>query len=176
MSLWKKVGEAVAITLATAAALAIAGAIVAQIPGAWAHLCSASWAPNWLVYLLMLWTLLTLWRLGVHISESSRKNAESMSFTQYTEDNFNGVRWRWSYGSWRTPVGITPHCPQCDTELVAVPIRLYTAAPQFKLVCERCHCDCYSSMGKFENLVAAVNRQVERKIREIKQEARDRPS
>ena len=156
--------------ISTVAAGVITAAILAAasfIPGAWAwfvdllsrfwwHLQRSSEAPNWLLYLLGIFSV--FWIIGIVL----RINTEFSN--PYVEDRYFGALWRWQYSN-GAPIGIWAFCLRCDTVLVySFNYGLYGEVST-NLFCETCNSIVLTQPGDKDLLVAKVHRQIDKKLR-----------
>jgi ribosomal protein S27E len=156
----------------TAAVLGIGGAIWAFVPdawkwftdllgSAWEHLTSPATVPTWSLYVLYTVGAAALLVVALIVRESFKKTGPS--FTDYEEDRFFGVVWRWGYAHGR-PTGTWAFCPSCDTVLV-YSYRYDYGHQKTTLHCETCNHDLATESGDKDDIVAKVHRQIDRKIR-----------
>lgn len=157
----------------TAFILGIGGAIWAFTPNAWAwiihvisksidHLATPTSTPTWWLYVLYL-ALLAWIVVAALVIYASIANKEPR-FTDYRKDFFFGAIWRWQYTSSGLPTDTWAFCPICDTVLVYSHKRDYG---EFftSLTCETCNHQVLTNRGDKDDLVAKVERQIDRKIR-----------
>jgi len=83
--------------------------------------------------------------------------------TCYTEDRFDGVRWRWEYDRHDKPMNFRPHCPVCDCELDNS-IKV-VAAPYVVLFCNDCNRNLPRVNITLPALKTKINQRVRQKIR-----------
>lgn len=122
------------------------------------HLGYPSELPNWGVYLLVITSVPSLMLLINAI-----KKDKGQSITEYTQDHFWGLNWRWSY------IGDQPHdpwafCNTCDTCLVYLESGVYKQKA-ISLHCETCESKLLEQDGDKQYLIDKVHRQIDRKIR-----------
>lgn len=125
------------------------------------HLRGTSELPNWGVYLLAL--------ISAHavIARARRLTMpNSPSVDSYNQDDFFGVRWRWSFIDGH-PLSPWAFCPRCDTQLVYSHVGSTYGVDGMSTVlhCETCGADVHRHRGDKDYLVASVVRQIDRKIR-----------
>lgn len=155
----------------------IAGVVVAAIVGAvsfipgvfkwlvevassiWSHIFGTSELPNWSLYLMALMSIHTLVYWIARITKPKGPRV-----TEYNQDTFLGVTWRWSYISGR-PSNAWAFCPQCDTVLVYTESSRFDPHQQTVLTCETCNRDVLHHDGDKDYLVDKIHRQIDRKIR-----------
>ena len=161
------------ISRAVAAILAAAGLWgLSKIPGLlhwlgkigiafWTHLKGTSGLPNWGLYLLILMAIHTLVTLAKRL-----KKPKGPKVTEYNQDIFLGLLWRWSYIG-NHPINAWALCPHCKTILVYTEHRDYPFSPVEKtvLTCETCNREMLTHPGDKDYLVGKIHRQIDRKIR-----------
>lgn len=157
----------------TAAVLGIAGGVWAFVPSAWkwftdllgsvwAHLTSPATVPTWWLYILYAVGAGVLLVVALAVRESFKKTT-GPTFTDYKEDRFFGVVWRWRYAQ-GGPTGTWAFCPRCDTVLV-YSYRHDYGDTKTTLHCETCRVDLATEPGDKDDLVGKIHRQIDRKIR-----------
>jgi hypothetical protein len=129
--------------------------------------------PFWLFYLLLAgWLVLALKTLH------KPRRPGGPSWRDYTEDRFpmfGEIVWRWDY-SGVSPVAVGGYCPRDQTHLVYSTrsanrvrdsfIRLWGAGPQeTSLKCETCDKEFGPFAGDLDEVISAVCRQIDRKLR-----------
>ena len=161
-------------TVASVLATVICALLAFLVPGlyrwaldagsaAWKFLTAAGGTPRWVLIVLAAVAAPTVYRaLRLLLpAKSAGPTVRPARFTDYTEDTFFGVVWRWAYqqGKLLPPAGF---CPTCDTQLVySEPYRGISVS----LVCEHCHKTVYDGEGGLEDALNRVARQIERKLR-----------
>ena len=161
-------------TVAGVLATAICALLAFLVPGlcrwtldagsaAWKFLTATAGTPHWALIALAIVAAPTIYRTVRLLVPAKRSSPTTRPahFTDYTEDTFFGVVWRWGYqqGQLLRPAGF---CPACDTRLVySEPFRGICV----NLICEHCHKVVYEGEGGLEDALNRVERQVERKIR-----------
>jgi len=123
------------------------------------HLKGTSGLPNWGLYLLVLTAIHSF----INIAKRHKKPT-GPKVTEYNQDDFLGLIWRWSY------IGNTPHdpwafCPRCDTMLVYTQSGRYDPIQKTVLVCETCNQERLQHDGNKDYLVGKIHRQIDRVIR-----------
>jgi hypothetical protein len=101
----------------------------------WNHFVSFTSIPRWLLWLLICLAAATVIRLAKPLLQS-RSNEPTVRM--YTQDSFEGVTWRWSYGGADNPTQVVPYCPYCDTILVHSESSVWGQTPKVSFYCERC--------------------------------------
>jgi len=167
-STWRSIKVRVISGLLLAAILGIATLFPSAI--SWAinlaeklynHLkCSVS-IPYFLLYFFILTSaIVILFGLFNLLSKKEKKQ----EITDYTQDSFFGVTWRWGYNN-----GLDSHlrpwcfCPNCETRLVYS--ENYFGNEKYTVLrCEYCNKDVLKELGSKEYLINKVIRQIERKV------------
>jgi hypothetical protein len=153
--------------LGTVVATLLVAGLNYLIPSVWEFTkSSASWIYGVLTYQVQL----PVWSLGIigallvptlHIVWRSFRRPE---WHDYTDDMFEGVRWRWKYEGHQI-VELWCYCPNDDTKLT------YSeegGAHQGWLVhfeCDTCHRLVGPLNRRMREIIAGVERQIDRKIR-----------
>jgi hypothetical protein len=129
----------------------------------WNYFVSSTPIPRWLLWLLILMSVATLFRLVRPLLK--RRNNEP-KVTMYTEDSFEGVTWRWSYDWGNNPTDILPFCPYCDTMLVHSESSFWNENPKVSFYCERCkQVRAEIEGGRRSYAISMIARLIDRKIR-----------
>ena len=131
----------------------------------WNHLTSSTHIPNWLLWLLVIFSLITVVR-RIRILLKREVNNEP-TFRMYTQDSFEGMTWRWSYDVYDRLTDLSPYCPNCDALLVHIkePYQLARAS-SVRFYCESCKQESAEIRGgdrKYAN--SMIERLIDRKIR-----------
>ena len=117
---------------------------------------------------------LPIWLLAILISVSSgslliffiawTKSKRKPPWIRYTEDVFDGLRWRWEY-SGKNPKHFYPYCPNDDTKFnIDERAGIFDPTTTF-LICDTCRREWGPFKGFFHNYQEKIYRQVELKIR-----------
>jgi len=170
----KSIKTEVAAGALTAIVVAVGGAIWAGLPSVWQrlatswtsvthHLSQAASVPTWLLYLLYATTAAWVVVVGVIAYSVLARKEQLPTYLDYREDRFLGATWRWAYVGGR-PNKTWAYCPSCDTVLVYAENRNY-GGWETSLHCETCDRTVLSQPGDRHDLVAKVERQIDRKIR-----------
>lgn len=158
----------------TAIVVAIGGAIWAWVPSVWQWLATA-WAsvtthlsrtasvPTWLLYLLYATAGTWVFVIGVIAYSVLARKERPATYLDYREDRFFGAIWRWVYVGGR-PDKTWAFCPSCDTVLVYSE-RMNYGDWETTLHCETCAHTVLSQPCDRHDLVAKVERQIDRKVR-----------
>lgn len=171
-SSYKSIPREAVIAAIAAALVALGGIVLALVPrvwawivetlaGVWAHLTSWGSVPMWWLYLLYVVSgsavLLVLWAVY--------ENIKKPHWTDYIKDSFFNVIWRWQWKDSST-IGIWAYCPSCDTTLVYKnDHRYFDGVTTVQLICETCSAVRVRENGDNNDLVAKVQRQIDRKLR-----------
>jgi hypothetical protein len=167
-------------------ATVIGGLIVALllwfVPGAWAWIKSAlAWLygllvstviiPMWLLVVMILAILPTVLIIVLAVLPSS-KQAEGPRWTDYTEDSFDGITWRWQYAG-NSLINLWCFCPYDDTVLV---YSFDEILGKISLHCETCQTKFGPFVGDKDYMLARIERQIGRKVRSGEWEKMVRPA
>ena len=127
--------------------------------------------------MLSLLALLGLAIVGLMLKElfqGERKEQQvaGPAFQNYTEDSFDGVRWRWSWRGNQVD-NLCCFCPRCDAQVV-----YREGYEETEFICERCPSDgtldSFGSLGRVVTTVpgggreyafARARREIDRRIR-----------
>lgn len=141
-------------------------AIVGAVKEVWIFLGATSAISHWIVAVLAFLALPTLvvsamlaWQL-VHPTAASRPNWHG-----YTEDNFFGLRWRWSYSSIGQIQQMTTFCPHCDYQVFWQDASAYAAVERITFHCDSCHSSLGEFTESFRSLESKAERFIQQKIR-----------
>jgi len=121
--------------------------------------------PHWLLWLLIVLSLITLSRLIAPLLK--RDSNDEPDFRRYTQDSFEGVIWRWSYDRHDTPINILPFCPYCDAMLVHVkqPFN-FSGSASVSFYCESCkQVRAEIEGGDRHYAISMIERFIDRKLR-----------
>ena len=125
----------------------------------WGHLKGTTAIPNWALYVF---AIVASHSSVVLIKRFAKPRGPRV--TEYTQDSFLGLTWRWSYTYSGHPSGPWAFCPQCDTQLVYG--HDYSGLNQTTvLTCETCGYPVLNHDGDKDYLVAKILRQIDRKTR-----------
>lgn len=144
------------------------GYLASLIPGAWqwfVHTSTSIWGTLWRPATVNWWLIIVLaigcLPLIVNIFRYITRQ-RGPHYTDYCEDRFFGVVWRWRYNS-RQPTDLWCFCAQCDTTLV------YSEDHPRNSVwftCEHCGvCRHEERNGLKHYALSKVYRQIDRKLR-----------
>ncbi len=162
MSFWLVGGLVVAAMIGAIAALVFMPAAspwqLAATADIFRHLRATSAVPNWGLYILV---LLAMLGFAPRLATALKRRGPKIS--DYREDTFEGLKWRWVYQSGR-PVNAWAYCPHCDTQLVYAEMG-GRFTPVTVLNCETCNLDILHHDGSKDYLVKKIDRLIDRKIR-----------
>lgn len=136
-------------------------AIVDAWQAAWGFLGATSPISHWIVALLVLMAAPTLVVGVVLVWQLFRPTSTPKpDWRGYTEDNFFGLRWRWSYSSIGQVQQITTFCPHCDYQVFWQDASTHAAVDRIAFHCDSCH----SSLGEFAETFRSLESKTERFI------------
>ncbi|MFQ5885130.1 MAG: hypothetical protein ACE5IO_08535 [Thermoplasmata archaeon] len=136
----------------------------------WSHLDSTVAIPWWLVYVIVVMLLFSVFR-AIRSFTRTRSSVEeaSVQTTQkrsqdprsYVADIFHDVLWKWELDAELYPHGFQAFCPQCDMELLQLR-GPYPGATEF--YCEKCkkRTLVVHPIGGF---IPSMRREIQRRIR-----------
>lgn len=141
--------------------------IVSALSWFWGYLMSGVSIPHWLLWFLIIVSTVTVIRW---IRSLSKRDDEINELTvrMYTQDSFEGVTWRWSYGYYGSPINISPYCPACDSQLVYVRNNEFSFRPSSSVsfYCENCKMErTRIEGGDHRYAISMIERLIDRKIR-----------
>lgn len=122
--------------------------------------------PNWLLILLSLCAVALLFFLGIALwTIIAPGSSEPLPRASYREDDFFGIRWRWSYNTDGDIVRLMSFCPGCDYQIYPRDVSGYQEPEHLKYNCD----DCGARINEFkmpeEEIESRVIRQIHKKIR-----------
>lgn len=139
--------------------------IASWLCSAWNWLFRATSVSNWLLTLLSLLAMAILLPLGFAARSllNDRETSDS-HWSNYTEDKFFGLCWRWKYGDGEIS-NLYTFCPYCDYQVF-----FHVASPFGGVTKIGFHCDsCGRNLGEFDesylNLESKTRRFIQRKLR-----------
>ena len=171
--LWK---DPVWSAVIAACIIATAGALGAYLFGYWpvlAQLVLSGWnflrssseMPNWLVALLIIGVVPTVIILVALASQLLRgQSASLVDWSNYTTDEFFGLRWRWLYSGGYI-INLHTFCPKCDYQVFARDVSNYDFVDRIQFVCESCNSDLVVLDESPARLDNKVQRFIQQKIR-----------
>lgn len=162
-------------TLLTTAILSI---IATLIPGGWSWvfaLCKKVW--RWLlstteirVWLLCLLVLCAISIIAAGVLFLYAAVAKADHATNYTQDEFFGVRWSWRYGQMGI-YDLAAFCPKCDLQIYARPG--WDAGSCKSRILYHCE-DCKRDVQSFDCAESEIENRVMRKIQQrLRQKERE---
>lgn len=126
---------------------------------------ASSSIPNWLIGLLALLTIPTIFILAVFCWEAVRPSKQVLGWEAYTSDVFFGLRWRWQYSRTSQIHSLHCFCPHCDFQVFPLNVSSYAFQDKILFRCDSCH----NSLGIFEesysSLESKATRFAQQKIR-----------
>jgi ribosomal protein S27E len=134
--------------------------VSASAASIWSHLKGTSSLPNWSLYLLFMMSI-----PSVFLVINRMRKDKGPHISQYTEDSFFGVTWRWHYSFGNSPTNIWAFCPHCETMLVYGYEYPFNGDRTTVLTCETCSRPLLHNRGDRDYLVAKVHRQIDRNLR-----------
>ncbi len=141
-------------------------AIVQGGKDAWFFLVSTSPISHWVVVSLALIALPTLVVSVMLVWQMVRPTpASTPEWHGYTEDNFFGLRWRWSYSSIGRIQRLTTFCPYCDFQVFWQDTSAYAAVDRIAFHCDSCHSKLGEFTESFHSLESKTERFIQQKIR-----------
>ena len=150
---------AVAAGLILSAFLYFVPKVVGLLSGAARFLLSWISIPTWLFLLLAVISAATVIRKLSRLLSKEEDTPGEPDVDMYTQDNFFGLTWRWTPEF--LPSSLRSYCPVCDTLLVYH--EPYRAAVTF--FCETCQEIKLESDANYDETIARVTRQIDRKSR-----------
>jgi hypothetical protein len=143
------------------------GWMTREIARVWAYLLSPLSISHWLfglfVFLSALVVLGVLYLVAVVLFQKEKAQSPP-SWASYTEDVFDGLRWRWRYqGTYIDIDSLAPYCPICDLRLVPIIGPSFVNKIWFK--CEKCQEERGTYEGSLNSLQGQVIRLIDQKIR-----------
>lgn len=171
-----KIRNAVIASLTTAALTALVHYLV---PGGWATvfrkgrsitgacldwLGSSQSVPRWLLCFLILLSTILVASVWLKIRAANR----GPSRDDYTEDEFDGLVWRWRYGFGGSIDDPWCFCPVCDSVLVyseEVGSMYEERKPAIHFTCEVCRVRRGTLEGDRAYVVGRIRRMIDRKLR-----------
>jgi hypothetical protein len=169
-TLWK---DPVWSAVIAAVVVAIAGAVGTYLLDLWPaignflstavdYILSSSLIPNWVLGLLALLILPTVFILVVVVWDSFSPRAEQApDWRSYTSDSFLGLRWRWQYLSGSIS-NLHTFCPHCDYQVFPKNASAFMAVDRISFNCDYCH----QNLGAFDESYASIESKIERFIQQ----------
>ena len=170
---WKKIAVTVVAGLIVAVILRLGGLLGEVLLRVWSGfswiwdlLYSSHPVPGGVILVLSLLALFGLVK-GLFQGEKEEQQVARPAFQNYTEDSFDGVRWRWRWRGNQVD-DLWCSCPRCDAQLV-----FREGYGETDFICERCPSDgtldSFGSLGRVVTTVPGGDRQYAfaRAIREI---------
>jgi hypothetical protein len=151
--------------------LAIVGWLATYIPGVWSWMkATSSWflswfvfskvpVPVWLLALLLIAAALVVVRFAASLFNP--RSSSGSNWLEYKNDLFHGVRWRWTFGASGMILNLSCFCPHDDTALAHT--ERFDGRTSFK--CGKCGATFGPIRGDREHVMAMIERQIDRKLR-----------
>lgn len=150
----------------------IAGLILAGlnywIPSLWSFTkTSTSWVWSIATYTVVVpfWALCLIASFVVPTLIQLWNGIRGPTWHDYTMDEFDGIRWRWKYSGDKRVTDLCCYCPSDDTKLVYSEDGGEWQGWKFILGCETCRQRFGPFEGRVRDLEHAIERQIDRKIR-----------
>ena len=122
--------------------------------------------PNWLVGLMALCSLIVIMIVVVTVWSSFWPNSSVPNWkSEYREDLFFNIRWRWRYSTDNAVTGILSYCPECDLQIYSINAGGYRAIPTIVFVCECCNTKSREFDESYSKLENKIERFIHQKIR-----------
>ena len=122
----------------------------------WDLLYSSHPVPGGVILVLSLLALFGLVK-KLFQGEEKEQQVTGPAFQSYTEDSFDGVRWRWGWRGNQVD-NLWCFCPRCDAQLV-----FHEGYGKTEFICERCPSDgtldSFGSLGRVVTTVSGGDRQ-----------------
>ena len=158
---WKKIAVTVVAGLIVAVILRLGGLLGEVLLWVWSGLSwiwdllySSHPVPGGVILVLSLLALFGLVK-GLFQGEKKEQQVARPAFQNYTEDSFDGVRWRWRGNQIDD---LWCFCPRCDAQLV-----FREGYGETDFICERCPSDgtldSFGSLGRVVTTVPGGDRQ-----------------
>jgi hypothetical protein len=124
-----------------------------------ALLFSNSYIPNWVIGLMVFFTLPSIFiLLLLPLKLFHKNNIDPISWQSYVSDNFYNLRWSWSYSSSGQMKNWNTFCPHCDFQVFPLETGLYDVLQRITFKCDSCH----RNLGEFNEGYDALKSKVER--------------
>ena len=125
-------------------------------------------SPAWLFCFLSVATLVLLMAIVSKFRNTVKSNAPS--WTDYTEDDFFGMKWHWRYTNDNSIGNLRCYCPNDATSLVfnneyMIDRSTISPTPGVSFHCETCNQKFGPFPGNEKNVRERVERQIDRKVR-----------
>lgn len=122
--------------------------------------------PNWLLSTLILCTFIVLCLLGIALWSAIFPGLGRPAYqANYREDNFFGIRWRWSYGTDGTIIHLVSFCPGCDYQVYPRDVSAYREPERLRYRCEDCGAILHEVEMPLEEIESRIIRHIHKKIR-----------
>ena len=176
--MWQNIAATVVAGLIVAGILSLGGVLGKVLLWVWSGLSwiwdllySSHPVPGGVILVLSLLALFGLVKV-LFQGEKKEQQVAGPASQNYTEDSFDGVRWRWGWRGNQVN-NLWCFCPRCDAQLV-----FHERYGETEFICERCPSDgtldSFGSLGRVVTTVsggdrqyafARAKREIDRKIR-----------
>ena len=172
-SLWKDPVWSAVIAAAVVAAAGAVGtylldlwpAMAAAAGRAWQFLFATTEVSNWILILLGLGLIPAVLLVAVVIWDFvSRKPTMAPSWTNYKEDVFFGLKWRWQYVGGRID-RLVSFCPHCDYQVYSHNASGFHAVDRIGFDCDSCRRHLCQIDESQRSLESKVERFIQQKLR-----------
>ena len=166
----RKIRNGIIISVSSAA---IIGVAQVAVPGGWVAVFRATgsffkatwkWVwqttaiPNWLLILFSLSALVAVAVVAVLVLVAIK----AKEAPDYTEDTFEGLRWRWRWGQ-SGLYGLNAFCPHCDYQVFGTSLGWSENHVSFR--CEECSRDLSAFNCSSDALESRITRKIQQKVR-----------
>lgn len=179
MSLLKKIwGDPVWSKVIAAAILGMFAVVVSYLAGWWPTFATfvreaisfaAADTPvtNWLLGLLILCSIGGLLLFGIALWPVifPGSGGKASFRVGYREDNFFGIRWRWSYDTDGDIARLVPFCPGCDLQIQSQYVNGFREPERIAYRCEDCGALLHEFNMPQEDVEGRIIRLIHKKIR-----------
>lgn len=125
--------------------------------------------PLWQWALISIFFLIGIFStIFVSYKKFSKSEVIPNYFDQYTEDEFDGIRWRWSYFSGDIINDFSSFCPKCDLEIEATPTPISRTGRHIVYKCPDCKFQSQIFSGSESEHRQSILKQIERALRQRK--------
>ena len=173
-ALWKDPVWAAVISAGIVAAASAVGtytlglwpAIAAYAAGLWKLAGERSQWANWQVWLACTLALPTILLTVALLWANLRPSKSANDWRQnYLDDQFVGLRWRWTYFSDGSLNQVHSFCPHCDFQVYPKHASAYMAVDRIAFHCESCGRTLPTFDETYEHLESRIRRLIQQKIR-----------
>lgn len=95
---------------------------------------------NWILFILCASFLIVIFIIIIAIWGLLSQKKDTSNFSNYTEDTFFNLKWRWSYYGGKI-TNLNTFCPNCDYQIYARDegLMYYPYSDRIAFQCEECH-------------------------------------